>query len=171
MTSQLLEENQISLSQHAVVQYTENEEQKQVEIVDGSFNRSNQQYQSTPIHNFRTLRSREISVNNSQNTNMAMAVVNGEVFERQRTDSMETDKGNPMMSHQDGGVGNSFESPRSHHSNLVAHYVDNTFLLTENDQQRGTQDQEVMGMQQENEEEAKVVIESRASNRRTPRRH
>ena len=38
MTSQLLEENQISLSQHAVVQYTENEEQKQVEIADGSFN-------------------------------------------------------------------------------------------------------------------------------------
>jgi hypothetical protein len=84
---------------------------------------------------------------------------------------METDKGNPMMSHQDGGVGNSFENPRSHHSNLVAHYVDNTFLLTENDQHRGTQDQEVMGMEQENEEEAKVVMDSRASNRRTPRRN
>ena len=82
-----LENQDISLSHHAYVQYNQQEEEKQVEISNSSFNRSNQQNHSTPIHNFRTLRSRDISVKNSQDCIL--------VEERPRSDSLETEKGHP----------------------------------------------------------------------------
>lgn len=86
----------MSLSQHAIVQYKESGEEHPVEINESNYNRNNQQHHSTPIHNFRTLRSREISVVNSQNCieppDMSAADIG-----RPRSDSMETDKGNPMQ--------------------------------------------------------------------------
>lgn len=87
----------MSLSQHAIVlPYNAEEglEPEQVQIGNQNFNRSVQQYQSTPIQNFRTLRSREISVDHSQN-----ATVEEQMMQQQRlrSDSMETDKGNPLQ--------------------------------------------------------------------------
>lgn len=152
----LLDDHQMSLSQHAIVSFNDGEEQKQVEIREVSYQRSNQQYQSTPIHNFRTLRSREISVNHSQNTL--------EEVGRPRSDSIETDKGNPnqdkilsnLESHlmNEGNEGldltgseniiilannSSFESPRRNTSvpheeskgelrDLITPQVDTTFM-------------------------------------------
>ncbi|TNV87320.1 hypothetical protein FGO68_gene14514 [Halteria grandinella] len=153
-----LDDQQISLSQHAIVSYNEGEEQKLVEIRDVTYQRSNQQYQSTPIHNFRTLRSREISVNHSQNTLEGDLVMQS----RDRSDSVETDKGNPnqdkvlsnLESHlqNEGGQelngseniivlpnNSSFESPRRNTSmpfeeskvenqDLITPLVDTTFM-------------------------------------------
>lgn len=87
----------MSLSQHAIVlPYNAEEglEPEQIQIGNQNFNRSVQQYQSTPIQNFRTLRSREISVDHSQNANNEEQIAQQQ---RLRSDSMETDKGNPLQ--------------------------------------------------------------------------
>ena len=87
----------MSLSQHAIVlPYNAEEglEPEQVQIGNQNFNRSIQQNQSTPIQNFRTLRSREISVDHSQNGNIEEHMLQQQ---RLRSDSMETDKGNPLQ--------------------------------------------------------------------------
>ena len=121
----------MSLSQHAIVlPYNAEEglEPEQVQIGNQNFNRSVQQYQSTPIQNFRTLRSREISVDHSQNGNMEDQQ---QLQQRLRSDSMETDKGNPLQNqapvtdqedliqlNQDIQHQHSYGSPPSHSSQL-----------------------------------------------------